>query len=96
MNLAAEKLYHQAIEKWKNDVADTCDNLAKNSSYDLDLDFYVFQSSVRFNPPLLIIGANPGGSTSYSLANKTNNRSRRTGLDLGYEENQFLNNPAWR
>jgi hypothetical protein len=95
MNLNAENEYHEAIEIWKKEVADTCDNFAKNKDFDLDLDFYVFQSSVRFAPPLLMIGANPGGQNSYTSINKTNNRHRRTTRDLGYDANQFLVNPAW-
>lgn len=96
MNLNYEEDYHQAIENWKKEVADTCDNFAKNKNLDLDLDFYVFQSSVRFAPPLLMIGANPGGLITYTSVNNTNNRERRTASDLGYNGNQFLDNPAWR
>lgn len=91
-----EEAYLQAMERWKSDVAETCDGFATNKWYDLDLDFYVFQSSVRFKPPLLIVGANPGGNVTYTEANLRKNRSRRTGSDLGYQTNQFLDNPAWR
>lgn len=96
MILNYEKDYQQSIERWKKDVAVTCDRLAKNKDLDLDLDFYVFQSSVRFAPPLLMIGANPGGLNSYSEVNIANDRERRTACDLGYESNQFLDNPEWR
>lgn len=96
MNLNTKNDYPQAIEKWKKEVADTCDNFAKNKDFDLDLDFYVFQSSVGFAPPLLMIGANPGGQNSYTSVNEKNNRQRRTANDLGYNTNQFLDNPAWR
>lgn len=95
-NLNTENDYPQAIEKWKKEVADTCDNFAKNKLFDLDLDFYVFQSSVGFAPPLLMIGANPGGQNPYTLVNETNKRQRRTANNLGYDANQFLVNPAWR
>ena len=91
-----EKDYPQAIEGWKKEVAVTCDRFAKNKDLDLDLDFYVFQSSVRFAPPLLIIGANPGGPKSYSEVNIANNREGRTANDLGYGSNQFLDNLEWR
>ena len=96
MNLNTENDYTQAIEKWKQEVADTCNNFAKDKNFDLDLDFYVFQSSVSFAPPLLMIGANPGGQNSYTSVNETKNRQRRTASDLGYNTNQFLDNPAWR
>jgi hypothetical protein len=96
MKMNAQIDYHEAIEKWKKEVAYTCDNFAKNKDFKLDLDFYVFQSSVRFAPPLLMIGANPGGGVSYSETNKKNNRERRTSENLGYEGNQFLDNPEWR
>jgi hypothetical protein len=91
----SEKKYHQAIEEWKKEIADTCDSFAKNTDFEFDLDFYVFQSSVQFAPPLLMIGANPAGCISYTSVNKANNREKRTATDLGYEGNQFLNNPAW-
>ncbi|SRR5574344_667921 len=92
----AKNNFDEAIEIWKKEVADTCDNFAKNKDFNLDLDFYVFQSSVHFAPPLLMIGANPGGENSYSCINKKNNRERRTSSDLGYDKNQFLFNPEWR
>ncbi len=90
-----DEKYFQALEVWKKNVADTYDGYAKNPSFDLDLDFYAFQSSVRFSPPLLIIGANPGGDCSYSEKNKKEERDRRTQHDLGYTENQYLENPNW-
>lgn len=92
----AKKEYPLSIDKWKKEVADTCDSFAKNKDFDLDLDFYVFQSSVQFAPPILMIGANPGGLKSYSSGNKANNRERRIKSDLGYDSNQFLDNPEWR
>ncbi|MEA5258643.1 hypothetical protein VB264_12675 [Arcicella aquatica] len=95
MNLNIEENYPQAIQKWKEEIADTYDSFAKNKDFDLDLDFYVFQSSVQFAPPLLMIGANPGEGKSYSEFNKSNNRDRRTANDLGYDSNQFLANQQW-
>lgn len=91
-----ENDYNEAIENWKIEVADTCDAFAKSKEFDFDLDFYVFQSSVRFAPPLLMIGANPGGQNSYNSVNREKKRNRRTASDLGYDSNQFLANPAWR
>lgn len=95
MTLTNENDFFQALENWKNTVAKTCHNLATNSDYKLDLDFYVFQSSVQFEPPLLMIGANPGGEKSYSGVLDFKNEERKLSKDLGYDTNQFLANPQW-
>lgn len=82
---------------WKEHLAINCDHLAKNPNFDLDLDFYAFQSSVRQCPPLLIIGTNPGGEMTYSEMNKINHRQGRSSSDLGDGDvNQFLANPDWK
>jgi hypothetical protein len=83
------------ILAWKQKIVDQCDAFAKDESKDLDLDFYVFQSAVSYNPELLIIGANPGGNATYSEVNLKNNRERRTADQLGYSSNQFIENPTW-
>lgn len=51
---------------WKEQLVIDCDNLAKNPNYELDPDFCPFRSAVRPNPPLLIMGANPGDAGTYS------------------------------
>lgn len=82
---------------WKEQVVIKCDSLAKNPNYDLDLDFYVFQSGVRPNPPILIIGANPGGDMTYNEMNRINQRQGRSLNNLGDGDmNLFLANPKWR
>lgn len=77
------------MDKWLNEVANRCNELASNK--DLNYDFYVFQSSVSFRPKLMIIGANPGGETEYS--------AKRSKNDLGENENTFIkyyNDSGWR
>lgn len=98
--------FKQKLEKWLIDVADRCHELASNPDFDFDLDFYVFQSKVSYNPKLMFIGANPGGKESYFQQNKKNNRVRRTEKDLVVNidnleegENTFIkyyNDPKWR
>ena len=62
----------------------------------MDMDFYVFQSSVSFQPELMIIGSNPGGEVSYRVMNQKWGRERRTANDLGISEcNQFIVNDGW-
>lgn len=82
---------------WKEQIAINCDSLAKNPNYDLDLDFYAFQSGVCPNPPVLIIGANPGSANTYSEMNGNNQRQGRSLNDLGDGDfNLFLAHPEWK
>lgn len=85
-------------EKWLEEVAQGCHDLAKkNIEYP---DFYVFQSSSdNYNPELLIIGANPGSYHRYSDKLIDKGIERRTAKDLGYDSNQYIeneNNPEWK
>lgn len=73
------------LDKWLGEVADKCHDLASNENFDLD--FYVFQSAIQYNPKLMLIGANPGGNVSYSKKNKG---KKRTKNELGENENTFI------
>lgn len=75
---------------WLNDVTSTCNKYAK----EINLDFYPFQSSVEFNPDLLIIGANPAGEGKY--CDRT-----RMAENLGSEKRynayiEYENDPVWK
>jgi hypothetical protein len=66
------------------------------------LDFYVFQTPCDvYNPKLLIIGINPGGSKPYSVALQEKNQQekgygeKRRADDLGYGENTLAAKPQW-
>ena len=92
------KEFLQKREKWLKEVADGCHNIAiKNDDFP---DFYVFQSrSEVFNPDLLIIGANPGNSTTYKDILNSKGIEKRSWKDLGYDSNQYIeneHNPEWR
>ncbi|MGE5458254.1 MAG: hypothetical protein ACM3RX_07855 [Methanococcaceae archaeon] len=77
--------FENKLDRWLDEVAIKCDKLASNKEFDLD--FYVFQSTVTYNPKLMFIGANPGGAMSYS---KKNGDKKRTKSDLGEGENTFI------
>lgn len=89
-------------EKWLEEVADGCHDLA--IKHFGNPDFYVFQSNSNIeNPKLLLIGANPGNFQSYEdrieILKKEKNKVRRTSEDLGYNSNQFIDNednPQWK
>ncbi|MDD2257146.1 MAG: hypothetical protein PHQ26_02470 [Bacteroidales bacterium] len=83
------------LSEWKNRIIIECDSLARNKNLNLDLDFYVFQTSVTLDPPILIIGANPGGYKPYSEFLDSNNVKIKSVDALGYAINQFLENPEW-
>ncbi|MDR2026011.1 MAG: hypothetical protein LBQ01_00440, partial [Prevotellaceae bacterium] len=62
----------------------------------IDLDFYVFQTPCDvYNPKLLIIGINPGGSKSYKEALKGKGYDKRPASELGYAENTLAEKPRW-
>ena len=65
-----EKQFNQNLNNWLQEVANGCHQIATNSTYNMDMDFYVFQSSVSFQPELMIIGSNPGGEVSYRVMNQ--------------------------
>ncbi|MEQ2911831.1 hypothetical protein [Butyricimonas faecihominis] len=91
-----EKQFNQNLNNWLQEVANGCHQIATNSTYNMDMDFYVFQSSVSFQPELMIIGSNPGGEVSYRVMNQKWGRERRTANDLGISEcNQFIVNDGW-
>lgn len=81
----------QKREKWLIEVADQCHKYAT----EIDLDFYVFQNSSKiFNPDLLLIGINPGSSTTYTKALENirinKNEDKRSSNNLDYEKNLFV------
>lgn len=88
---------------WLEEVAIECHQLATNEEMKCDLDFYVFQTSCNiYNPNLLIIGINPGGSKSYKSKLKELGESQRSANSLGYnlsglEEdiNSLTTKPSW-
>lgn len=81
------------IENWLEKTAALCHALA-SKSHDYP-DFYVFQSKVRLNPELLIIGANPHGKSKYQEKLNEKGILRRSGGDLISGENMFVSNPDW-
>ncbi len=82
------------VIEWLNRAADICHEIAsRDSSYP---DFYVFQSLLRLNPNLLIVGANPHGNSSYIEKLREKGIERRMGVDLISGTNMFLDNPDWR
>lgn len=78
-------------EKWLREVSDTCHEFALK----IDLDFYVFQTQVYYNPDLLIIGINPGSSKTYQKALNEKKYDKRPYNDLGYDENTLVRKPQW-
>lgn len=91
-----ENQFNQNLDRWLQEVADGCHEIAVNPAYDMDLDFYAFQSKVSFQPELMIIGSNPGGCKKYSVMNSELGRRRREASDLGVCDcNQFLANDGW-
>lgn len=91
------KQFNQNLNNWLQEVANGCHQIAVNPAYNMDVDFYVFQSNVSFQPELMIIGSNPGGEESYRVMNQKWERERRTANDLGISDhNQFLVNDGWR
>ena len=90
------KQFNQNLNNWLQEVANGCHQIAVNSAYNMDMDFYVFQSNVSFQPELMIIGSNPGGNKEYSTMNREQGRERRTANNLGISDhNQFLVNDGW-
>ncbi len=79
------------IENWLNEVTNECHEFALET----DLDFYVFQTPIIYNPELLIIGINPGGMGSYSQYLKKNNVKKRSPNSIYYSENTLINKPEW-
>ena len=91
-----ENQFNRILNQWLQKVADGCHEIATNPTYNMDMDFYVFQSNVSFQPDLMIIGSNPGGRKSYTSMNQERKRERRTANDLGISDhNQFLVNDGW-
>lgn len=78
-------------DKWLKEVSNQCHEFALKT----DLDFYVFQTPVSYNPDLLIIGINPGGDKSYCQLLNDKGYSKRPYNDLGYNENTLVIKPDW-
>jgi hypothetical protein len=82
-------------EKWLNEVSDECHEFALK----IDLDFYVFQTPCdKYNPKLLLIGINPGGSKTYREALKglaKDGYDKRPASRLAYAENTLVEKPEW-
>lgn len=84
------KEFEAKLSVWLNDVAATCNKYAK----EINLDFYPFQSSVEFNPDLLILGANPGGEGAYRGRAKQAEELRP---EKGYNAYiAYENDPVWK
>lgn len=81
----------EKLDRWLKEVSDGCHNLAiLKEDYP---DFYVFQSEIRINPDLLIIGANPAGRKSYASILRDKKIKRRSKTDLANGNNLYLENP---
>ena len=61
--------FNQHLNQWLQEVANGCHEITTNPAYNMDIDFYVFQSNVTFQPKLMIIGSNPRGNKEYSTMN---------------------------
>ncbi len=83
------------LSEWKNRIIIECDSLARDKNLNLDLDFYVFQTRVFLDPLILFIGANPGGDKTYTEFLNSHNVKLKNVDNLGYDRNQFLENPKW-
>lgn len=84
------KEFEAKLYVWQNDVTATCNQYAK----EINLDFYPFQSSVEFEPDLLIIGANPAGNNKYCDRIRTTENlgsEKRYNAYIAYE-----NDPKWK
>jgi len=73
-------------EKWLQEVADGCHEIAT----EIDLDFYIFQTPIIYNPDLLLIGINPGSNNSYSKMLKEKGVKKREASSLYYNENLLV------
>lgn len=94
-----EKENQIEIQKWLDKVALGCHEITTDADFNMDLDFYVFQSQISFAPKLLIIGANPGGGNKYKEKNELEKRTHRGSNDLASCSNQFIehyNDKGWR
>ena len=78
--------------QWLEEVSNQCHKFALKC----DLDFYVFQTPCNsYNPNLLIIGINPGGSKSYTEMLKCKGYEKRPATDLGSDVNTLIYKPDW-
>lgn len=82
-------------DKWLEEVSKQFHEVALK----LDTDYYVFQTDCSvYNPDLLIIGINPGGSGSYikKLEEfKKEGHDRRPASSLKYNMNTLTTKPDW-
>ncbi|MDY3521948.1 hypothetical protein JSO62_10465 [Riemerella anatipestifer] len=85
------KNFEKRKQDWLEEVCKDCHEFALKSN----LDFYVFQTPIIYNPKLLIIGINPGGGKTYSEILKEKNINKRTPETLYYGENTLTNKPIW-
>ena len=85
------KKYEKRKNEWLESVSNDCHQFALKTN----LDFYVFQTPIFYNPKLLIIGINPGGGKTYSEVLSEKNIDRRTSETLFYGENTLFEKPKW-
>lgn len=78
-------------EKWLKEVAEQCHEFALKT----DLDFYCFQTSISFNPDILLIGINPGNNGKYSDYLKNNKIEKRKPESLYYSQNLLIEEANW-
>ena len=83
------------FEKRKNEWLESVSNDCHQFALKTNLDFYVFQTPIFYNPKLLIIGINPGGGKTYSEVLSEKNIDRRTSETLFYGENTLFEKPKW-
>lgn len=87
--------FTRRINDWLQSVAEGCHRIATDLAYDMDLDFYVFQSDVCFRPEVMFVGANPGGGKRYSEMLAENGWTRRPVESLKSDRNMFLACDGW-
>jgi hypothetical protein len=85
-----ENEFERKMQEWLEKVATGCDDITTDNEFNMDLDFYAFQSPIFYSPELLIIGANPGGGMKYKEKNIKQKRTRREAKDLTAGSNQFI------
>lgn len=88
--------FGRQVDRWLQSVAEGCDRIATCPLYEMDLDFYAFQSDVYFQPKAMFIGANPGGKKRYSEMKTERGWDKRPPESLKSDRNMFLAYDGWK
>jgi hypothetical protein len=87
-----QKVFLERRDKWLDEVSNQCHVYASQTN----VDYYVFQTSCdEYNPPLMIIGINPGGGKTYEQILSKENWTRRPLKSLKYNVNTLISKPIW-